>query len=81
MDQWNKIESPEVDSDKQNQPTFDKEQRQYNGAKKVFNKWYQKMVYEKQTEFRHRSYTFHISLLKIEHNPKYNLLNYKTPRR
>ena len=37
MDQWNKIENPERDPCKWSQPIFDKEQRQYNGAKIVFS--------------------------------------------
>ena len=37
IDQWNKTASSEIDPHKHSQLIFDKEQRQYNGAKIVFS--------------------------------------------
>ena len=40
IDEWSRIESPEIDPHIYNQLIFDKKNRQYNGAKTVFlNKW------------------------------------------
>lgn len=36
MDQWNRIESPDIDPHENRNLTFDKKQRQYKGAKVAF---------------------------------------------
>ena len=38
-DQWNKIESPEINPCTYGYLIFDKEARIYNGTKNLFNKW------------------------------------------
>ena len=39
VDQWNKIESPEINPCTYGYLIFDKEARIYNGTKNLFNKW------------------------------------------